>query len=129
MLLGETIRIALQSIRGNLFRAALTMLGIGFAAGIFKPLISATVRATTDGSNKPLGSQLMVGGRRTVVVRHGKIREFRKERNHAVGQVHRRDSYLTEFSHRNPASPWICSDLWRQEMRSLVAEEFFNHRH
>ncbi len=34
---------------------ALTMLSIGFAAGIFKPLISATVRATTDSSNKTLG--------------------------------------------------------------------------
>jgi dipeptide/tripeptide permease len=34
---------------------ALTMLGIGFAAGIFKPLISATVRATTDATNKTLG--------------------------------------------------------------------------
>jgi dipeptide/tripeptide permease len=34
---------------------ALTMLSIGFAAGIFKPLISATVRATTDSTNKTLG--------------------------------------------------------------------------
>ena len=34
---------------------ALTMLGIGFAAGMFKPLISATVRATTDATNKTLG--------------------------------------------------------------------------
>lgn len=34
---------------------ALTMLTIGFAAGIFKPLISATVRATTDGTNKTFG--------------------------------------------------------------------------
>jgi len=34
---------------------ALTMLTIGFAAGIFKPLISATVRATTDSTNKTLG--------------------------------------------------------------------------
>ncbi|HPR33312.1 MAG TPA: MFS transporter [Prolixibacteraceae bacterium] len=34
---------------------ALTMLTIGFAAGIFKPLISATVRATTDSSNKTMG--------------------------------------------------------------------------
>jgi proton-dependent oligopeptide transporter, POT family len=34
---------------------ALTMLGIGFAAGIFKPLISGTVRATTDSTNKTLG--------------------------------------------------------------------------
>jgi proton-dependent oligopeptide transporter, POT family len=34
---------------------ALAMLSIGFAAGIFKPLISATVRVTTDNSNKTLG--------------------------------------------------------------------------
>ncbi|WP_423130347.1 MFS transporter [Gaoshiqia sp. Z1-71] len=34
---------------------ALTMLSIGFAAGIFKPLISSTVRATTDSTNKTLG--------------------------------------------------------------------------
>jgi proton-dependent oligopeptide transporter, POT family len=34
---------------------ALTMLSIGLAAGIFKPLISGTVRATTDRTNKTLG--------------------------------------------------------------------------
>jgi len=34
---------------------ALTMLSIGLAAGIFKPLISGTVRAVTDQSNKTLG--------------------------------------------------------------------------
>lgn len=34
---------------------ALTMLSIGFAAGIFKPLISGTVRLTTDSTNKTLG--------------------------------------------------------------------------
>jgi proton-dependent oligopeptide transporter, POT family len=34
---------------------ALSMLTIGFAAGIFKPLISATVRSTTDSTNKTLG--------------------------------------------------------------------------
>jgi dipeptide/tripeptide permease len=34
---------------------ALTMLSIGFAAGLFKPLISATVRATTDSTNKTVG--------------------------------------------------------------------------
>jgi POT family proton-dependent oligopeptide transporter len=34
---------------------ALTMLCIGLAAGIFKPLISGTVRAVTDSSNKTLG--------------------------------------------------------------------------
>ncbi len=34
---------------------ALAMLSIGFAAGIFKPLISATVRVSTDNTNKTLG--------------------------------------------------------------------------
>jgi dipeptide/tripeptide permease len=34
---------------------ALTMLSIGFAAGIFKPLIAGTVRAVTDSTNKTLG--------------------------------------------------------------------------
>ena len=34
---------------------ALTMLTIGLAAGIFKPLIAGTVRAVTDRSNKTLG--------------------------------------------------------------------------
>jgi dipeptide/tripeptide permease len=34
---------------------ALTMLSIGLAAGIFKPLVSATVRATTDRTNATLG--------------------------------------------------------------------------
>jgi dipeptide/tripeptide permease len=33
----------------------LTMLSIGLAAGIFKPLVSATVRAVTDRTNKTLG--------------------------------------------------------------------------
>lgn len=34
---------------------SLTMLCIGFAAGIFKPLISGTVRVVSDASNKTLG--------------------------------------------------------------------------
>jgi dipeptide/tripeptide permease len=34
---------------------ALTMLSIALAAGIFKPLISGTVRVTTDATNKTLG--------------------------------------------------------------------------
>lgn len=34
---------------------ALTMLTIGLAAGIFKPLVAGTVRAVTDPSNKTLG--------------------------------------------------------------------------
>ncbi len=34
---------------------ALTMLSIGFAAGVFKPLVAGTVRVTTDPTNKTLG--------------------------------------------------------------------------
>jgi proton-dependent oligopeptide transporter, POT family len=34
---------------------ALTMLCIGFAAGIFKPLVSATMRVVTDKTNKTIG--------------------------------------------------------------------------
>ena len=34
---------------------AITMLSIGFAAGIFKPLISGTVRVVTDKTNKTIG--------------------------------------------------------------------------
>ena len=34
---------------------ALTMLGIGLAAGIFKPLISGTIRVVTDQTNKTMG--------------------------------------------------------------------------
>lgn len=34
---------------------AFTMISIGFAAGIFKPLVSGTVRLTTDSTNKTLG--------------------------------------------------------------------------
>ena len=43
--------IATKSFSG----IALTMLSIGLAAGIFKPLISGTVRAVTDKTNKTLG--------------------------------------------------------------------------
>ena len=40
-----------KSLSGIIF----TMLSVGFAAGIFKPLISGTVRLTTDSTNKTLG--------------------------------------------------------------------------
>lgn len=43
--------LATKSLTGIAF----TMLCIGFAAGIFKPLISGTVRVVTDGTNKTLG--------------------------------------------------------------------------
>jgi POT family proton-dependent oligopeptide transporter len=42
-------------IAGSYNEIMLTMLSIGFAAGIFKPLISGTVRLTTDSTNKTLG--------------------------------------------------------------------------
>lgn len=47
--------ILLLIVTNSFTGIALTMLGIGFAAGIFKPLVSGTVRVTTDSSNKTLG--------------------------------------------------------------------------
>jgi POT family proton-dependent oligopeptide transporter len=47
--------ILLLIISKSFSEIALTMLTIGLAAGIFKPLISATVRATTDSTNKTVG--------------------------------------------------------------------------
>jgi len=47
--------ILLLIVTNSFAGIALTMLGIGFAAGIFKPLISGTVRVTTDSTNKTLG--------------------------------------------------------------------------
>jgi MFS family permease len=57
---------------------ALTMLSMGLAAGIFKPLVSATVRATTDRSNATLGfgvfyAMVNVGGSLGPIVA-GKLR-------------------------------------------------------
>ena len=58
----------------------LTMLCIGAAAGIFKPLISGTVRATTDTTNKTLGfgifyAMVNIGGSFGPMVA-GKLRAF-----------------------------------------------------
>lgn len=47
--------ILLLIVTNSFTGIALTMLGIGFAAGIFKPLISGTVRVATDSTNKTLG--------------------------------------------------------------------------
>jgi dipeptide/tripeptide permease len=47
--------ILILKLTNSLTGITLTMLAIGFAAGIFKPLISATVRVTTDSTNKTLG--------------------------------------------------------------------------
>ena len=47
--------ILLLMITESFSGIALTMLTIGLAAGIFKPLISGTVRAVTDKTNKTLG--------------------------------------------------------------------------
>jgi dipeptide/tripeptide permease len=45
----------LFTITDTLGGIAMAMLTLGFAAGLFKPLISATVRAVTDETNKTLG--------------------------------------------------------------------------
>ncbi|MBN2215566.1 MAG: MFS transporter [Bacteroidales bacterium] len=47
--------ILLLMITRSMTGITLTMLSIGLAAGIFKPLISGTVRLTTDSTNKTLG--------------------------------------------------------------------------
>ena len=47
--------ILLLLVTESLSGIAFTMLSIGFAAGIFKPLISGTVRLSTDSTNKTLG--------------------------------------------------------------------------
>ena len=47
--------ILLLTLTRSFSGIALTMLSIGLAAGIFKPLIMGTVRATTDPTNKSLG--------------------------------------------------------------------------
>jgi len=57
---------------------ALTMLSMGLAAGIFKPLVAGTVRATTDKSNSTLGfgifyAMVNVGGSLGPIVA-GKLR-------------------------------------------------------
>jgi len=57
---------------------ALTMLSMGLAAGIFKPLVAGTVRATTDRSNSTLGfgifyAMVNVGGSLGPIVA-GKLR-------------------------------------------------------
>jgi POT family proton-dependent oligopeptide transporter len=47
--------ILMLLVTKSFFGLLLTMMSIGLAAGIFKPLISSTVRAVTDGTNKTLG--------------------------------------------------------------------------
>ena len=47
--------ILLLMVVDSLSGIAITMVCIGFAAGIFKPLVSGTVRAVTDKSNKTIG--------------------------------------------------------------------------
>jgi putative ABC transport system permease protein len=61
MLLGETIMIALQSIRSNLFRASLTMLGIviGVAAVITMVALGTGARAAIDEQMEALGGDIL----------------------------------------------------------------------
>ena len=61
MLLGETLWIALQSIRGNLFRAALTMLGIviGVAAVITMVALGTGAQRAIDEQMEALGGDIL----------------------------------------------------------------------
>ena len=61
MLLGETMLIALQSIRGNLFRASLTMLGIviGVAAVITMVALGNGAQAAIDKQMEALGGDIL----------------------------------------------------------------------
>jgi putative ABC transport system permease protein len=61
MLIGETILIALQSIRANLFRASLTMLGIiiGVAAVITMVALGTGARAAIDAQMEALGGDIL----------------------------------------------------------------------
>jgi putative ABC transport system permease protein len=61
MLIGETLLIALQSIRANLFRASLTMLGIiiGVAAVITMVALGTGARAAIDAQMEALGGDIL----------------------------------------------------------------------
>ncbi len=61
MLVGETVRIALQSIRGNLFRAALTMLGIviGVGAVITMVALGTGAQRAIDQQMEALGGDIL----------------------------------------------------------------------
>jgi putative ABC transport system permease protein len=61
MLLGETLLIALQSIRANLFRASLTMLGIiiGVAAVITMVALGTGARSAIDEQMEALGGDIL----------------------------------------------------------------------
>ncbi|TDJ27422.1 MAG: hypothetical protein E2O55_06695, partial [Gammaproteobacteria bacterium] len=61
MLLGETLRVALQSIRANLFRAILTMLGIviGVAAVITMLAAGAGAQKNIEDQIDALGANLL----------------------------------------------------------------------
>ena len=61
MLIGETFLIALQSIRSNLFRASLTMLGIviGVAAVITMVALGTGAQAAIDAQMEALGGDIL----------------------------------------------------------------------
>ena len=65
MLIGETMRIALQSIRGNLFRAVLTMLGIviGVGAVITMVALGTGAQRAIDDQMQALGGDILSVGR------------------------------------------------------------------
>jgi putative ABC transport system permease protein len=61
MLIGETFLVALQSIRGNLFRAALTMLGIviGVAAVVTMVALGTGAQQAIDEQMEALGGDIL----------------------------------------------------------------------
>ena len=86
---------------------ALTMLSIGFAAGIFKPLISGTVRAVTDKTNKTLGFGIfyaMVNTGRVFWPRRCRkiARNFVEPRVRGSRHCHRHHVLITLFFYKEP---------------------------
>lgn len=77
MLIGETVLIALQSIRGNLFRASLTMLGIviGVAAVITMVALGTGAQAAIDKQMEALGGNILSIGSSSSFRRRGVARD------------------------------------------------------
>ena len=86
MLITETIRISLDSIRGNLFRALLTMLGIIIGVGAV-----ITMVALGSGAQRAIDEQIDALGASVLSVRSGGRRHtgVGREREEVLNHVHR----------------------------------------
>ena len=87
MLLGETIAVALASIRANLLRAALTMLGIVIGVGAV-----ITMVALGTGAQRSIEEQIDALGARKLTIFAGQSR----------GAV----SHQPNGRHSRPTTPW-----------------------